>query len=141
MTKFELYDRLHKVENIDEALRIVAIKIERLETCAQGHAIRYDLDKVQTSPGDPVAKIMEDLSGLLDEQKALQRRMVDAITDVSELIGTVDDGKQRLVLHYKYIGLLHWRGIANKMHFAERHVYRLHDAGISKILKNVSKCQ
>lgn len=139
MTKSELYAKLNRIGDLDDALRIIAIKIERLENTAQGHAIRYDQDKVQTSPGDPVARIMDDVCKLLDTQKRLQIQMAEAVEETSELIDRVPNKKQRLVLYCHYMQGLRWAQIAEKLHVYERHVYRLRDDGIDAILRSFQK--
>ena len=141
MTKSELFERLHRVEDIDAALRCNQMRIEKLESCLQGHAIRYDVDKVQTSPKDAVAEVMCDLEALLKKQTKLQIAMTRALADVADLIDNVEDKKQALVMHYRYTACLQWRAIANKTGYSERHVYRMHDMAIDEIYKKVSKCQ
>lgn len=139
MTKLEVFETMDRIRVIDEQLQVIAIKIERLESCAQGHAIRYDQIKVQSSVVDPVERIIEDLSKLIDRQKVLRGQMVKAIDDASELIELVDDRRQKLVLYYRYVGLLAWGEVADRVHTSERHVYRLHDLGIDTIKRQ--KCQ
>ena len=136
MTKRELFDRLHKVDDINTALLCVQMQIDRLEGCLQGHAIRYDQDKVQTSPKDAVAEVMCDLEGLLKKQTKLRIAMTRAVADVAELIDKLTDKKQALVLHYRYTACLPWSQIADKMGYAERHVFRIHDEAIDWICKN-----
>lgn len=139
MTKSELFYRLHRVDDLDVKLRVVNTKIERLESCLQGHAIRYDVDKVQTSPHDPVAEVMASLDKLLDARKRLQLEMDAAVSDVDEIIAGLSDNKQTLILHYRYIGCLPWQVIAQRMHFSKRHVFRLHDEAIDLLCKNAKK--
>jgi DNA-directed RNA polymerase specialized sigma subunit len=138
MTKSELRDRLDRISDLDTRIRIMDVKIERYEATAQGHAIRYDVDKVQTSASDPVAAAIEKLSGLLDARRRLQVELTAAIADVADLLECVSDSKRRLVMHYRYIGLLPWREIAQRMSYAERHVFRMHDEAFDEIFK---KCQ
>lgn len=141
MTKAEIYEALNLVGDIDVALKIVGIKIERLEATAQGHAIRYDAVNVQTSPGDPVGQIAGDLSELLDERKTLMEGMSQAVAFASELIDLVPDKTQRLVLYYHYVALQPWAEVASRVRFTERHVFRLRDEALNQIFKSFSKCQ
>ena len=130
MKKSELFERLHRVGDLDVALRCNRMRIERLESCLQGHAIRYDVDKVQTSPSDPVAEVMGDLEELLKEQSRLQVAMVRAVSDLADLVGALKDNKQRLVMHYRYISCLSWSMVAERMQLSDRHVFRLHDCAV-----------
>ena len=141
MTKKALYRRLNRVEDLDGRLKVVCMKIERLESCLQGHAIRYDVDKVQTSPQDPVADIMASLDKLLDQKKRLQAEIARAVDDVADLIDLLlpekQDNNQWLVMHYRYIAGYKWRVIASIIGVSERHVYRLHDEAIDWLAKKV----
>lgn len=139
MTKRDLFNRLHKVDDINTALICLQMQIDKLESCLQGHAIRYDQDKVQTSPKDAVAEVMGDLVGLLKKQDKLRIAMTRAVADVAGLIDRVDDKNLSLVMHYRYVACLSWRGVADKMGYSESHLFKLHDAAIKKILQDDSK--
>ena len=138
MTKAEIKRKLNSISWLDDEIKILDTKIERYESIAQAHAIRYDLDKVQTSPSDPVSKAMEKLYDLMDKRRDAQTKMIQAIADAADLIDKVKDPRGRLVLHYRYIGCMTWRQCAEKMSYAERHVYRIHDDAIDEIFR---QCQ
>lgn len=141
MTKAEIYEALNRVADLDAELKIIGIKIERLETSVQGRAIRYDAVNVQTSPGDPVGQIAGDLSELLDKRRSLLEQMAGALSFASAMIDLVPDKTQRLVLYYHYIALESWADVAERVRFTERHVFRLRDEALGHIFKNFSKCQ
>lgn len=146
MTKGELFEKLHSVEDLDTELRVVRIKIERLESCLQGHAIRYDQARVQTSPEDHVAKVMCNMEGLLKREKKLQIQLTRAVTETADLIDTLKradlgdklrGAKPCLLMHYRYTACLPWSEIATKMGYTERHCFRIHDAAIDWLSKNI----
>lgn len=137
MTKAEIKRKLNSISWLDDEIKILDAKIERYETIAQAHAIRYDQDKVQTSPSDPVSKAMEKLYDLMDKRKDAQIKMVQAIAEAADLIDLVHDARGRLVLHYRYIVVMPWRVIGERMQFAERHVYRIHDEAMDEIYKKM----
>lgn len=141
MTKAEVKRRLNAISWLDDELKILDAKIERYEVMTQGHAIRYDVDKVQTSPSDPVSAAMEKLYELMGKRKKVQTKMIKAVAEAADLIDLATDTKGRLALHYRYIDCMSWRATAERMGYAERHVYRLHDDAIDEIFKKVSKCQ
>lgn len=143
MTRNEIYTILNRVSDLDAELQIVNIRIERMESTLQGHAIRYDQDKVQVSPSDRVADVMADMEELLLKQKRLQRDLLKAEQETADLIGRLKDGKHRLVLTYRYTASLPWASIAKRMGYDERHVKRLRDDAVDilcKPVKNVTKC-
>ena len=136
MTKGELFKRLHKVDDINTALLCVQMQIDRLEGCLQGHAIRYDTDKVQTSPKDAVAEVMCDLEGLLKKRTRLQIELTAAVADVANLIGQLKNNRQALVMHCRYTSGMSWPKIADRVQCSERHVFRIHDDAVKWLCKN-----
>lgn len=136
MTKRELFDRLHRVEDINTALLCVQMQIEKLESCLQGHAIRYDKDRVQTSPKDAVAEVMCNLEALLKKQTKLQIELTAAVADVANLIGQLKNNKQALVMHCRYTSGMSWPKIAARVQCSERHVFRIHDDAVKWLCKN-----
>ena len=139
MTKRELYAKLNAVRDLDDAIAVVQIKIEKLESSASGmHAIRYDKDWVQSTPSDPIDKFIAELSKHTDRLNELRAQMAEAIDEVGSIIDLAEDRNERMVLYYRYVSGLSWASVARRMHLSERHVFRVHDAGIEKIFK---KCQ
>lgn len=136
MTKSELFKRLHKVDDINTALLCVQMQIDRLEGCLQGHAIRYDQDKVQTSPKDAVAEVMCELEGLLKKRTKLQIELTAAVADVAGLIGQLKNNRQALVMHCRYTSGMSWAKIADRVQCSERHVFRIHDDAVRLLCKN-----
>lgn len=52
---------------------------------------------------------------------------------MDNLIDSVDNWEQREVLNERYFHNLSWDKIAEKRNYSLRHVYRLRDAGITRI--------
>lgn len=142
MTRNEIYTILNRVSDLDAELQIVNIRIERMESTLQGHAIRYDQDKVQVSPSDRVADVMADMEELLKKQKRLQRDLLSAEQETADLIGRLKDGKHRLVLTYRYTAGLSWEKIGKRIGYDERHARRLRDEAVNLLCKSkdVRKC-
>lgn len=137
MTRSEIYSVLNRVSNLDAELQIVNVRIQRMESTLQGHAIRYDVDKVQVSPSDRVADVMADMEKLLKRQAYLQRELLKSEQETADLIACLTDSKHRLVLTYRYIADLPWAAIATRMSYDERHVRRLRDEAVGYLSKNV----
>ena len=137
MTKAEIKRTLNRPETLDMLIRILDAKIERYESMAQGHAIRYDSIRVQNTPEDPVEKVMARLYQLLDKRKKLRDEQLTAVKRTEELVDLVADPKRRLVLGLRYITGLSWYEVSMRTGCTERHVYRLHDAAIDDIFQKI----
>ena len=135
MTRNEVFKILNAVNNLDADLQIVRIQIERMESTLQGHAIRYDVDKVQTSPTDKVAEVVADMEKLLIKRDRLQTEIIAAMQQSADLIAKLTDNKHRLVLHYRYTAGLPWAQVAVRVGYDERHTRRLRDEAVALLCK------
>lgn len=137
MTKNDLKQKLVLVYKLDTELKIINIKIERWEAVSQVKAIRYDLDKVQSSPSDPMDITLAGLYKLLDKRKKIQVALARAVEDSNQIIDAVPNERNRLILHYRYTACLPWEEISHRMGYTERHVRRFRDEAFDWICDNL----
>jgi GH35 family endo-1,4-beta-xylanase len=94
-------------------------------------AIRYDKDRVQTSPDDKFSEICAKIS---DMQEELGRSIVKLKTkqmNAERMIMGLDNTDEREVMRWYYMTVedgktLTWEEVAAHMNFDKRHVLRLH---------------
>lgn len=137
MTKSELKSRLRRVNSLDYEFQVVEMKIERLESILGAHGIRYDVDRVQTSPTDAVAEVMAKIEPLIAERTRLTVAITKAIADTSDIIDHLKDDKQRLVMHYRYTAGLSFETIGRRMSYSSQRIYQLHDDAIRWLVDNL----
>lgn len=120
-----------------EKLEIVILReqIEELKMSLLPGAIRYDKDKVQTSPDDQMSVVMEKVD---DYERKLKHRLLsllDKQSQASELIMELDDSLQRQVLQLYYLDKdrLYWDDIATMMGYTKRRLYQIHGEAIEKL--------
>ena len=109
------------------------IKSEEMMLLPQG--IRYDKDKVQTSPDDMISK---NVSKIVDMQKTLEQSIFSLKQkhiDAEQLIRQLDNSDEREVMRWYYLTVednkpLTWEQVAIRMNFYKRHVLRLHGNAI-----------
>ena len=109
------------------------IKSEEIMLLPQG--IRYDKDKVQTSPDDMISK---NVSKIVDMQKTLEQSIFSLKQkhiDAEQLIRQLDNSDEREVMRWYYLTVednkpLTWEQVAIRMNFYKRHVLRLHGNAI-----------
>ena len=135
MTKAGIKRTLGKVDELDRMLTVIDARIERLESMTQGHAIRYDAIRVQSTPEDPVEQAMEKLYGLLGQRKKLEAQRMAALEAADALIELVDDAKMKQVLCFRYLSGLSWYAVSRRLGYSENWVFKLHDRAIDEILK------
>lgn len=106
--------------------------------------IRYDKDKVQTSPQDTMSKVIAkavDMQRELEQSIAeLQERHIEA----EQLIKQLDNSDEREVLRYYYMDVeqgkpLTWEQVGIRMNYYKRHVLRIHGKALYNLAQIVRK--
>lgn len=73
---------------------------------------------------------------IVDLEAKINRRIDEFVRireDIEQLINSVGDDKQRLLLSYRYIDGQQFEWIASTMHYSWRHIHRLHSAALQNI--------
>lgn len=102
--------------------------------------IRYDRDKVQTSPDDTMSKV---LAKAVDMQRELENSMAklqERRIETEKRIQRLGNSNEREVLRYYYLDTergkpLTWAQVAYKMNFDERWVRRIHNRAIGHLIE------
>lgn len=135
---------METIRRVKRDIRLLMEQIERDSVLAQGvTAIRYDVDRVQTSPisdkmADIVARITETTDRLYDRIALLQGLEDDA----RRLLVNLETEHER-VLVYRYIDELSWVSVAERMGYSEKHVFFIRDkalAELDELINNTISC-
>ena len=111
-----------------ETAKLIRQKREkRMELiCSLGaKAIRYDLDKVQTTPGDRMSDIMAEGSGLDDEIRELTERLRSERRELSEWFAELEETDAKM-MRLRYLDGVTWEVISKATHRSERTNFRRH---------------
>ena len=131
-------DYLADIGRMKTELSALADQREALMTQAAGiGAIRYDKDKVQTSPANTFeASIVRALEKreAIDARIDYLRREIRKRTDQIRSIG----GKTGAVLYCRYVDGLTWRAICRQLNLNYNVVMVLHNRGLRKLTKLLS---
>lgn len=119
-----------------EWLRLKA-KHDELESCLLPAAIRYDKDKVQTSPSDPMSKIVSEVMELENEMKRIQYNKSRQIAKIDKAISSLESAEERTALSMRYINRVPVAKIAKDMGYSEKRVYQFMDSGGAQIAKGL----
>lgn len=133
----QAYDFLNSARVLHwQWLRLKA-KHDELESCLLPAAIRYDKDKVQTSPEDPMAKIMSEISELEKEMVKVQHRKFVQIEKIGRALNALDSDEERTALTMRYINRIPVTAIAEAMGYAEPTIYKFMNQGGEHIVKSI----
>jgi len=112
------------------------LELEALRYHASGAgAIRYDKDKVQTSPGDFLSMVMSDIVEI-DGRIKQTREEVDLLkTEAYSVIRRMERPEHRAVIELYYLNGLSMAGAALQMNMSERSAYYLREDAIREFEK------
>lgn len=101
-------------------------EIERNRYLLMPGGIRYDLDRVQTSPEDRMSRVASEIADLLREQEEARARLA-RIRDrlISEISELPDEALSRL-LYLRYVDRLNLLEIAKKMNYSHAWTKKSH---------------
>ena len=104
-------------------------------------AIRYDIDKVRSSPSDPMSKFTERISDIEDIKKARIKKLTEDSLLVQSILQRMPTALYRLLLELRYIegGMTHrysWLEVAAEIGYDEQYTkWDLHHAAIEEAQK------
>ena len=128
MTKKEL-------EHIRDAEKIINAKkleLDALRYKASGAgAIRYDKDRVQTSPQDYLAMAMDDIIKIEGQIEAEQKEVEQMRADAYRIVRRMENVDHRTVLEWFYLNGLSMANTALQMNMSERSAYYLKEDAIA----------
>lgn len=117
-------------------LRLKA-KHDELETCLLPAAIRYDKDKVQTSPDDTISKIVAEITDLEKKMAEIQYNKSVRIEEIAWAINALESEEERTALTMRYINRKPVTEIADSMGYSIKRIYQFMDQGGAQISKNI----
>lgn len=124
---------MRHIVNVRREIRLLMEQIERDETIAAGvKAIRYDFDKVQTSPQDILPEIIANI--VITTEKLYNR--IETLQKLEEaargvLLQLKEKHERVLVLHY--LNNMTWERIAKELSYDEKYIYEVKDAALDEL--------
>ena len=126
-------DFLLQIRVLDRTIWRLTMQRDELQSCLLPAAVRYDKDKVQTSPEDrfgDTAAAVADLDAKITE---LQKRKARLVITISDAIEHLEDDREKTILTAYYIRRLSMETIADRVGYSVAHTYRLRRAGVSHL--------
>lgn len=133
-----LYDFLTKPRRIERRIQSKLAEIDALRSCLLPAAIRYDADRVQTSPDDPVSRIEAEIDELTREVVRLSAEKETAVRELRDTIADLPDELERTVLALRWIGYRRLEDIAMTVQYSIRSTYRIMHRAESSLLNKLA---
>lgn len=132
--KKEAYEFLNSARVMHwQYLRFKA-KHDELESCLLPGAIRYDKDKVMSSPEDAVSKICSEIADLETMMAKVQIAKAKRIEAIERCISALDSEEERTALTLRFINRKPVSEIALAMGFSEPSIYRFMNEGSKHLI-------
>ena len=125
---------MEQIRNVRREIRLLQEQILRDTVYASNvKAIRYDVDRVQTSPdGDRMADI---ISGIVGAEDKLYKKVKDLMKKEDEarnyLLQLREEQERVLVLHY--FNDLKWDDVAEQTGYSLSRVYEIKNDGLNEL--------
>lgn len=128
----EVYNFLNSARVIHWQILKLKSKHDELESCLLPAGIRYDKDRVQTTPEDSVSKIVAEINSLERRITALQHQKAKRIEEIDEALNMLPD-EEKTALSMRFINRIPVNEIAEQMGFAVSTIYKFMDKGADRI--------
>ena len=124
------------IRDIEKRLHNKRLELEALRYKASGAgAIRYDKDRVQTTPDDYLAQAMADI---IEIEKQIEKEENNIEKKKGKAYGVVrkmETAEQRVLIEWYYLNGLSMQETAIRMSIAERTTYYLRDDALEEFGK------
>ena len=133
MTNAEKKAYLSQYKTLDRRINQLTEDLARWRARAEAISPVYSAMPRSGGNGDKVAAAIEHIITLEQEINAEIDRLVDLRRTIELYIETIPDNTLRDRMRYRYIDGLNWNVVAERMHYCEHHIYKLHSAALSAL--------
>lgn len=129
MTREEIKKKLQGYREAQRRLEIAKRELEEFETKLTP-PIDYSKPRVG---GGKVTDMADMISKLSSIHERIHKDYIEAsnnLLEVKEMLGRVEDTKEREILTRRYISCQHWDTISYEMRLDRRWIFRLHDRAL-----------
>jgi DNA-directed RNA polymerase specialized sigma subunit len=129
----ELYSKLKEPRRISIKIKSINAEIEHIRGLMLPGAIRYDRERVDTSPEDKMQKLFAQL----DEKERARDEMLNDLFEAVKVVKTyselIPDDREKAIVLMRFNACLEWDEIAERLGYAKRHVIRLYNKGLEEL--------
>ena len=127
--KKEAYEFLNSARAMHWQYLRMKAKHDELQSCLLPSGIRYDKDKVMTTPDDTVSKICAQIADLERMMSGILIAKAKRIVAIEKSISALESEEERTALTLRFINRKPVSEIAVEMGFSEPSIYRFMNEG------------
>lgn len=129
----ETYDFLMQIRRKEVIIRRKETQRDELRACLLPGAIRYDRDKVQTTPSDKMGDVMARVDELDREIEQLRHEKASLIIEIGDAIEQLSDDNEKTVLTEFYIARAPMTEVADAINYSVRRAYYFRKMGVTHL--------
>lgn len=126
----ETYDFLMQIRRKEIIIRRKETQRDELRACLLPGAVRYDRDKVQSTPTDKMSDVMARVDELDREIEQLRREKAPLIIEIGDAIEKLEDDNEKTVLTEFYIARAPMTQAADAINYSVRRAYDFRKRGV-----------
>ena len=135
MTLDETYDFLMQIRRKEIIIRRKETQRDELRACLLPGAIRYDRDRVQSTPTDKMADVIVMVADVKVGVTAADQEIASMllVIEISDAIETLEDDYERTVLTEFYIARAPMTEVADAINYSVRRAYHFRKMGVTHL--------
>lgn len=126
----ETYDFLMQIRRKEIIIRRKETQRDELRACLLPGAVRYDRDKVQSTPTDKMSDVMTRVDELDREIEQFRREKATLVIEISDAIEKLEDDNEKTVLTEFYIARAPMTQAADAINYSVRRAYDFRKRGV-----------
>ena len=128
-----IYQLLYAPRRIDQQIGRINAKIRSLRESLQLSGVRYDTDRVQSSPSDRMSAVIAEIDALEHKRDALVDARMKAVEQIEAAADRLSDETERTVLYMQYVGHERMDDIAETIGFSRSRLYEIRSRALRSL--------
>ena len=124
---------LLQVRTIDAEIRRQESIVEEIRHSLEPQAIRYDKDKVQSTPEDPMAQMMVRLDAKREKIEQLKIHRAEVMLEIDRVLCQLEDEEEQMVLTHWYLFRENAETVSESVPCSVRTMYKLKASGLGHV--------
>lgn len=130
----DLYEILARPRQLKFKICAISAKISNLEDCLLPGAIRYDKDKVESSPSDRMPEVMAEIGDLSDKQRRLSQELLQANELIQKMCDErLTDELEKTVILMRFVGCQTFEEIGTALAYDKSGAWRIYDRAMDRL--------
>lgn len=124
---------LNSPRRLQNKIRRLQYEIEELKTSLEPSSVRYDLDRVKSTPKDLMPETFAKIDELERELKRTQEEKRRIIRKIKDYLSALPESPEKVILYGYDVCGKQMEEISNDLNYSVKHCYNLRNKGIKQL--------